>query len=560
MATKLALPAVLAFGLLTGLIGVRWGLPGPQRLRAFAPSMAPTPETARRLADRWAQLYSALRRSHEGMSAEEPVTYVRGVETIPAGWTQAPDSLLNSHRALLLQSENPDEKKSFIILSQMRPWKLDFQPLYVVYPGAYIYPLGAFLKALSWTGFLRLIPDMSHYLQNPGDMGRLYLGGRLFILLFQLGSLWVLFDVGRRLGGPRAGVLAALFFALCPLAVTNSHILKPHPYAAFWALLALRAGVLTDQSGRRADYLKAGLLGGLAMGSNFTLAFFAGMPAWAWLGRRRLSERVSAALACALGAAVFVLTNPYFVFARARYAWELSYARSPLALRLPELGTVMSRLASNGMGPALFALAAAGLLAALTERRRERRFLAWAFLPACAAVYGLLSARAGFLTFQHYYYPLVAWACLLAALWVSELERLPRALLVAAVLLTSGFKSGVYLANMALGSGPESTRMRCAHWIEANVPQGATVGLPRYPEPSSTPYFRYDRYALVIFQDPKLLKFLPEYVVTDESARASIEALGGYERAATFAPVLARWATDEGFFANAPMYVYRRRS
>ncbi len=105
------LGAVLVLGLATGLCGITWGLPGPARLRAFPDRLKPSPEIARRFADSWAKLYQDIACSHQEMQKEEPVTYVKGVEDYPPGWDFPPGNQANAYRSLMLQSENPDEKK-----------------------------------------------------------------------------------------------------------------------------------------------------------------------------------------------------------------------------------------------------------------------------------------------------------------------------------------------------------------------------------------------------------------------------------------------------------------
>ncbi|MDE2237535.1 MAG: glycosyltransferase family 39 protein, partial [Elusimicrobia bacterium] len=295
-------------------------------MAAFPERLKPTPAVARRFAEQWNRLYARLRLSHRELLREEPVTYAEGLEEIKPHWDFPPAKLLDSYRALLLQSENPDEKKSFIILSQMRPWKLQFKPLYFQYGGAFIYPLGAFLQALSWARAVVVTHDLGHYLEKPGDMGRLYLAGRLFILLFQLGSLAILFDIGRRLWGWPAGGLAAVFYSLCPLAVVNSHVLKPHPYAVFWSLLALRALVVGQESSDKRPLWICGLAAGMTAGSIFTMLPLLGLPALLWWTRRDRLRFKDALLATGLGVAVFVAANPYFIFVPSASAWERQYA------------------------------------------------------------------------------------------------------------------------------------------------------------------------------------------------------------------------------------------
>lgn len=572
---RLAAAAVLLAGLATGLTGLRWGLPGTSRFRAFPDGMEMTAETARRFTDSWNKLYEGIDQAHKAMR-DEPDVEIKGRDEVPPGWTFPPPGLINSLRSLLLQSENPDEKKSFIILSRMHPGRLDFKPVYVFYGGSFIYPLGAFLQINAWLRTVVLVPSMEHYLQHPEDMGGLYLCGRAFMLLFHLGTLGLVFDLGRKLSGWRAGVLAALFFALCPIAVVNSHLIKPHLYGAFWFLAAVRCALAALETGSRRAYALSGLCCGMAGGANFSFACVVWVPVLAafqrWRGGADFAAEARGVLAAAAGAAgVFVLTNPYLAFAPREFQWDFTVyvPRGGSGWSWAGLMSILGESSAASMGPVLYACALIGAAAAL-RRGGARRFLALAVAGTFAVlwlafgkVYSFGLSGSGI----RYYYPLFPLACVLAADWLDSLRRhapLP-ALLAAAALIDTGARGTVYLANMSADTGPRATRAAAADWIEAHVPSGASVGLPRYPAPPYTPRFRYNKYRLVVFQTPEALDAgrLPDYVVLDAEARQAMESslLGRYALVESFDPIRLGWArvTDPGFYANAAVAVYRRK-
>lgn len=568
------LAAAGILGMVTGLWGVAWGLPGPRRLRLFPDGRPPSLGFAQQLADGWARLYEGIRQAHREMRSEEPVAYAKGIVEIPSGWTFPPDSLLNSYRSFLIQSENPEEKKCFIILSQMRPWKLEFKPLYVQYGGSFIYALGAFLKGLSWLGAVRLIPDLRHYLRHPEDMGRLFLCGRLFIVLFFLASLWILYDMGCRLSGPGAGALAAAFFALCPVIAVNFHMLKPHPFAAFWCLAAARGALKALEAGTRREYLLAGLCAGLAAGANFFCVPFGAVGLLAYLERRRQTlagpgELRLALWGAAAAAAVWALTNPYLIFAYRDFAWELEiYPPRVGGWGLERLVGLLGAAPAHAMGALLYGTAVAALGTALFGRRGPQRLLAGVLVLGLAGVCLLLGryAFAGTPGTLRFFLPMVGLGCLLAA---DGLVRLPvpaaaKAAAMALILADTGLRGYVYLENMRIGSGAFSTMMRAAAAIEERVPAGSRVGLERYPEPAHTPPFRYDRYHLVVIPRPEELEASrePDYLVLAGSPAGAARrwAGGRYAALEVFEPFRAGWATvqDENFFANRELAVYKR--
>ncbi len=557
--------AVLGLALAAGICGLRWGLPGPERLRAFPERLIPTPEVAARFAREWAKLYAGIEASHKSPGTDEPVAHAVGVEIVRPGWDFPPLKLLNSYRSLLLQSGHPDEKKSFVILSQMRPWRLEFKPLYIQYGGAFIYPLGAFLGAAHLTGLIHLTPGMEYYLLHPEDIGSLYLAGRVFMLLFQLGTVLLLFKLGERLAGARAGAAAAVLGALTPLAALNTHVIKPHPYAAFWALAACWYLLEALSRNRRRDFLACGACAGMAAGSLFSMIPLLGLPLAGLLAGVR--PRKEAFMGAAAGVAVFVAANPYVLFAFKDFQWDLAYA-SGRELSLSPFSVVdylQAMVVNVGLISAV--LSTGGLILSSLSRSKEEAVLARGTLLILAV---LLVKFSVFFSedpaaLRLFYVPVLL-SFILGAVAVekSKLPKPFKAAVFVLLLVESGLRGGVALANLHLDQTPLSTFSRAASWIEANVKPGDSVGLPRYPEPSHTPRFRYDRYELVVFQRPEALdpRKLPKWVVADDMDLERFESwsAGRYKTAAVFAPARLGPLDPAAYtpFVNQEMRVYEK--
>jgi len=556
-----ALALVLALGAATGLCGLGWGLPGGRR-QAFAPLDS---QGARHLQERWERLYQGISSSHQRMEKAEPVTYLQGFQKVAPGWSFPPEPLVNSCRSFLLQPENPDEKKAFIILSRMRPWKLEFEPLYIQYGGAFIYPLGAFLKALSLLGMLALRPEMSHYLEQPQDMGALYLAARAFVMLFHVGSLTLLFFMGRRLSGWKTGLAAAFLFALSPTVAANSHLIKPHPYAAFWALAAAYFMIAARQDGSRRGYLSCGACAGMAVAANFTLATLLLLPIFPVVARGARAEWRRALSGAALAAGLFLVLNPYVILSPRDFAWETTiYAPTRLGLALSQAPRLLAS-GVQGMGLGLTVLVMGGVLFAWRQAG-ARRLLALTFWLAGLALWMRFSTTASDLAGLRIYLPLISIGVLLGADLLARLRCPPsvKAALMALVLMETGWRGYVVLANAHLAAGPHSTPARAADWIAAHVPVRATVGLVRYPEPAHTPPLAFDRYHLVFFDRPENLPAgrEPDFLVVDREGRPLVDgwAQSRYDPPQEFLPWQAPWAGPaETSFINRAMFIYRRR-
>ncbi|MEK7388360.1 MAG: glycosyltransferase family 39 protein [Elusimicrobiota bacterium] len=554
---------ILALGLAAGLCGIRSGLPGPQRWRALPPALNRSPEFAGRLADSWRRLYEGIRLSHETLQAEEPVTYVQGLVTVAPGWTFPPEPLINSARSLMTQSESPDEKKSFIILSRMRPWKLQFEPLYAQYGGAFIYPFGAFLGAAHLSGLARLTPDLTHYLIHPEDMGRLYLLGRVFILLFHLGTLWVLYETGLLLGGLRAAAGAALLFCAAPFVAIGSHALKPHPVSAFWFAAAAYYMIRAVEKGDQKNFLSCGACAGMAAGGSLTLIFAAGMPLLARASGGRGSWR-QAFWGAAVAVGVIVAFNPYLFFSPRTFAWELSIYSPTRWGVSPEMVKEMTlRGLPRGVGLLSTALMAAGVAFGLVGKDRRRRAVSWTALIVTAFLW-LRFSQMGNESLLRVFYAPFALACLMGAALLPRLPPAAAGLVLLLALAESGARASTYLANLSVGSGRASTRELAADWIDTHIPAGASLGLLRLPEPAHTPPFRWDRLELRIFDSPRAVASrLPDWIaasssgwqLTDVSLRQQYLEV---ERFSSRSP-LTLAMTDGSFFSNIDFVILRKK-
>jgi len=563
------LGVVLLIGAVMGLCGLKAGIPGQERLNVLPGGAPLTAAQAKGMAEKWRSLYKKIKASHVDMSSQEPVTYAVKRVSVAPGWRAAPAPLIDSCRSFLLQSLDPDEKKAFIILAQMRPWKLKFEPLYIQYGGAFVYPLGAALAAAAAAHAAVLTGDVAHYLQHPADMGRLYLIGRLYVFLFALGLMAALFFIGREISGPWTGFWATALFALTPLSVGNTHLVKPHAVGAFWALACALFLVRACARGKLTDYAWGGVCAGLAAGSCLTLGVCGFWPFLAWLTRRiegksGKNEWRKAVGAAGAAGAVCALFNPYLIFSFRDFLWEMEiYPRGATAAQ--GLGIAREVLnfwggAAQSLGIVLAALAALGLAAGLL-RRGPRRFLASAAIFGAAVIWIKLGNWNEF----RLYYPLAAIGALLAVDFLLALPRWAAVVGLCLALIDTGARGGTQLANIVKGGTRYATRIEAADWIQAHVPEKSALGLLRYPEPAHTPPLRFNRYRLVVLprREDWASSRAPDFAVVDGDGLEEIEAwnLRDYVVAAQFLPESAPWARSgrDPVYFNTGFYVLEKR-
>ncbi|MCB8926643.1 MAG: phospholipid carrier-dependent glycosyltransferase [Ardenticatenaceae bacterium] len=149
---------------------------------------------------------------------------------------------------------------------------------------------------------------------------------RALTALFDLGTVWLIFLLGRQVFSPQVGLLAAAFLAVNVMHIQLAHFFISDPYQTFFTVAALL--FLIKAVGHRAHrekrdntdnrklftayWLLASVCIGLAVGSKFSaiLLVFPLLLAARWLGKRWDFWLGTAVFTAAL---TFFLTNPFAV-------------------------------------------------------------------------------------------------------------------------------------------------------------------------------------------------------------------------------------------------------
>jgi prepilin signal peptidase PulO-like enzyme (type II secretory pathway) len=169
---------------------------------------------------------------------------------------------------------NPDE---VAIMSRALAFATgDLNPHNFLYPTFYFYALFAWIGAsfvVSWIA--GLVPSVAAFqTQFFTDPTNIYLVGRLLGVVCGVMTVALTYMMGTRLAGPRAGIAAALFLAVAPTHVRDSHYVKhdvPVTLAIALAQLAILR-VLTQPIDRN---LRAAILAGAACGIAFSTHYYA---------------------------------------------------------------------------------------------------------------------------------------------------------------------------------------------------------------------------------------------------------------------------------------------
>jgi hypothetical protein len=371
-------------------------------------------------------------------------------------------------------------------------------PSLVLYGGGYFLPLSGFVRAVAFAGGPRLrVVDRAPTLDSIVVV-------RTWSAIVATLTIPITYLVGRRVGGPAAGLIAAAILAASPLAVREAHAAKADSAAAFAAALVLLA--LTSRGGtglRRAAVIGAAT--GLALGTKALLGLVPASLLGLWAAAQNGEREHGRGSVVLVGLAVLVVVTlvcDWYVLVSPRSAFEAIRTLAPLTMDarwLPGADQVPGPFAyhttvslRHGVGVGVALLAPPALVVALL-RGGGSQLVAVAVLGLFAVLLSMTMVLARF------FLPclpglVVLVACLVVriAKSVPTSPRVVRVSLVAASLLLVAEPAGNSVALVRLLARPD-TRREAGEWLQKNLKPGARVatwGAPQGAEEFGLPPLR----------------------------------------------------------------------
>jgi hypothetical protein len=363
-------------------------------------------------------------------------------------------------------------------------------------------------------GFLYLYLLLTHAVGSPDAFARLiaadptpaWLVGRATTAVIGAVNVVLVYRIGRHLQGPAAGLLAAAFLAVAAIHVTFSHYITVDIPMTCLGTAALLYAVRIYRRGGTADYLLAGLFLGLA--AMFKLPgvivavpiFVAHWMRVARTGGRLLDLGVLKPLVwCgAVAAVTYVVGNPGILWRGANLFGKVvaivggnQWAGVTQELeRSAELNLWLfyGHTLWNGMGPPILLAGVAGVVVAALRRHRASMILA-AYVVGYYVFMSVVQDR--YLVYGRYMLPIVPPLAVLAGVLVGDLSRRlragdrARAAALAGVAALMCLPALIGAVQFDLKRSRPDTRILAQAWVEANVPEGASVLVEGNPEEPS---------------------------------------------------------------------------
>ena len=353
------------------------------------------------------------------------------------------------------------------------------------YPTLYHHFLGILTLPLKP---LTLVSPDHHY-------GAVYLTARIVSVCIGTLCVMVTFLVGRRLTDRRTALFAALLLAFTLYHAQNSAWATTDVPSSLLLILFVGAAAKAMAAGARRDYVVAGVVLGLLIGTKYPGAVAVVALPFALVGASRAERRIVAAriaILCGTALAVFLLTTPGILLHPAAFVSSVVFEAERLGqteesrLHLGWLSRSLSMLAVT-MGWPLALASTCGLTWAFRPGVRRLRPWSTVALVYIVALAGSMQAR---------YFILIAPILVLLAadslLWLATHARLPVRRLGQAAAIVVAASSVAYTGAGAALRYPD-TRTLAAHFIEETVEPGSSIGLA-YVSPTFGPHaWQYPR-------------------------------------------------------------------
>jgi uncharacterized membrane protein len=374
---------------------------------------------------------------------------------------------------------NPDE---VAIMSRALAFaKGDPNPHNFLYPTFYFYLLFAWIAATGAVSMLTgAVTSLAAFQREFFvDPTRVYVAGRLLTAFAGTGTVVATWALARRIAGEAAGMGAALFVAVAPLHVRDSHYVKHDVPVTLLIVLAYLAyeRLWRDpppEGGR--SIIVAAALTGIAFSTHYYTIFLAIPLAWSVArGANSTAEAVKRiTIAAIISAAVFFILSP-FILAEPATAWRDIRANRAIvldrAVATLGVGATVRRYADllwrDTVGWPVAILAAAGLLIAVRRQPARAAFLLAFPLPFLLFITTTFPA-------SRYLIPLVPFLAVFAGFAVAAIAERSRALAfvaavaAAAVAVRASIRADLFFRQI-------DTRTLAADYIREHVPAGTTI-------------------------------------------------------------------------------------
>lgn len=378
-------------------------------------------------------------------------------------------------------------------------------PLYILTTMAWL--LSALGKAFFPHSILILLPSYDY----------INLLGRVLSALFDTGTVYLTYLIGKKLYGEKVGLWGAAFVALCVSHLQLAHFYAFDPVVTFFVVLSVYFAVRASPW----SILLAGAAAGLAVSSKFSaMPILSSIVLTCWLYPDKKKRFHLLALSLLAAFLAFALTSPFALLDFKSYLAQIVEQGGMVRGKLDYpytrqyRGTVpfayqIEQQLRWGMGWALGIASFIGFAWAIYRLLRRKSSPGETVILAWVLPYFLINGSF-VVKFMRYMLPIIPFLCLFGAMLLEHLSvkirRLPFPLLVLipTALWALAFVNGVY--------GHTHPWIEASRWIYRNIPPGSAIAVEHWddemPKPlRDEPYPGYRHLVLPLYEEDTPEKF-----------------------------------------------------
>ncbi len=398
---------------------------------------------------------------------------------------------------------HPDERMVVMVVEKLNLNNLN--PKFFAYGNFPLY----LLKIVSFTVSQIFGPEWARY-------SHLHLVGRVISALFDLGTIFLIFKIGKKVFFDRTALLASFFYSVCVLPIQLSHFYTVDPILNFFILLTLYRLILFYEKQSFRQAVLVGVSFGAALATKVSATALAASIGTALFFDHILIvlkklRKISTVKFTAVnltrellgyGLTMFLLTiitfsivQPYALLDFETFWQQISQQHQMtkdafvFPYTLQYVGTIpylyhLKNLLLWGMGIALGTLCLAGvgvyifnLLKRIKLKGEEdieaKEIILIVFFLAYFLVVGRFAVK-----FMRYLLPLYPLSVLYAARWVESLSGWWKKSIRSAVIVLTMFWT---LAFVSIYS-QSNTHVQATEWFEKNVPAGAKIAVEHWDD------------------------------------------------------------------------------
>lgn len=166
-----------------------------------------------------------------------------------------------------------DDAFTLKALKNLDPINFDIDPNYYFYGGGFIFSSAGALFIADKLNVIKLVNDISYYLKNPEEIGKIYLILRYIVILFASFGIVILFIISQKFGGKQVAYLASLFLLTNPETIASTHSVEPHAFVLPFFLLAILFSFKSLENNNNKNIIFFGLFSGISIGTQVTSLF-----------------------------------------------------------------------------------------------------------------------------------------------------------------------------------------------------------------------------------------------------------------------------------------------